>query len=233
MTEREYTRAPGASTTEAAAPPADPARRTALWKRRLFEAEAGLTRFVVEARAGVHMQDLLRVKHAIFESLPQGEGETEWKAAFFRGQALMEEFVVAHFGHQDLAAWAVSNSTIYAAVDPGPKHDAVVPLERLDAQAALYDSDTQWVEHGSDRAVLRIKHCSIWDYRELARARGVTITLDSPCEYCVPATTGMITNKGLSAAHELTEAPSGNGCVWTTSREPSRQVQGHHPVSEG
>ncbi|MFD5555601.1 hypothetical protein ACFWIA_17380 [Streptomyces sp. NPDC127068] len=209
------------------------AARTALWKRRLFEGEAGLTRFVVEARAGLHMQDLLRVKHAIFEGLPEGEGEEEWKAAFFRGQALMEKFVVGHFGLDDLASWAASNSTIYAAVDPAPKHDAVVPLERLNAQADLYGSDTEWVENGPERAVLRIRRCAIWEYRELARERGVTLTLRSPCEYCVPATTGMITKKGLRAAHELTEGPSGNGCVWTTSRARPRPAGGHHPDSEG
>ncbi|MFI1018369.1 hypothetical protein [Streptomyces sp. NPDC020965] len=231
MTERQHASASGARTSTV--PPSDTARRTALWKRRLFEAEAGLTRFLVEARAGVHMQELLQVKQAIFESLPEGEEEQDWKAAFFRGQALMEQFVVAHFGHDDLSAWAESNSTIYAAVDPGPKHDAVVPLERLNAQADLYDSDTEWVEHGADRAVLRIRHCAIWDYRELARNRGVTITLRSPCEYCVPATTGMITNKGLSATHELTEDQSGRGCVWTTSRNLSRPAEGHRTVSEG
>ncbi|WP_329026110.1 hypothetical protein [Streptomyces sp. NBC_00690] len=231
MTEQQ--RAPASGTPTPTVIPSDTTRRTALWRRRLFEAEAGLTRFLVEARAGVHMQELLLVKQAIFESLPDGEEENDWKAAFFRGQALMEKFVVAHFGLDDLAAWAESNSTIYAAVDPGPKHDAAVPLERLNAQADLYDSDTEWVEHGADRSVLRIRHCAIWDYRELARDRGVTITLRSPCEYCVPATTGMITNKGLSATHELTEDQNGKGCVWTTSRNVSRPADGHRAVSEG
>ncbi|MGK5545988.1 hypothetical protein ACSNOH_14810 [Streptomyces sp. URMC 127] len=207
--------------------------RTALWKRRLFEAEAGLTRFVVEARAGAHMQSLLEVKHAIFESLPEDGGEHEWKAAFFRGQALMEQFLVGHFGHDELAAWAASNSAIYAAVDSAPKHDAFVPLQRLDAQAGLYDSDTEWVEDGPEHAVLNIRHCAIWDYRELARKRGVTITLQSPCEYCVPAVTAMITSKGLNAAHELTENRTGRGCVWTASRQPCRPATGNHQESEG
>ncbi|MEU1815344.1 hypothetical protein ABZ543_09125 [Streptomyces roseifaciens] len=208
-------------------------QRTALWKRRLFEAEAGLTRFVVEARAGAHMQSLLKVKNAIFESLPESGGEQEWKAVFFRGQALMEQFLVGHFGHDELAAWAASNSAIYVAVDSAPKHDAVVPLQRLDAQAGLYDSDTEWLEIGTDRAALSIRHCAIWDYRELARKRGVTITLQSPCEYCVPATTAMITSKGLNAAHELTEDQSGKGCVWTASRKPCRPAKGSHQESEG
>ncbi|MDT0268551.1 hypothetical protein RM844_19885 [Streptomyces sp. DSM 44915] len=203
------------------APPTDPEARTALWRRRLFEAEAGLTRFVVEARAGAHLQELLQVKHAIFESLPENNSETEWKAAFFRGQALMERFVVGYFGHDELAAWARSNSQVYAAVDPAPKHDATVPLARLNTQADLYDSDTEWLEQDPERAVLRIRHCAIWDYRELARDRGVTITLRSPCEYCVPATTAQITSKGLKASHRLTEDSEGNGCVWTAARTPA------------
>ncbi|WP_405796536.1 hypothetical protein [Streptomyces sp. NBC_01506] len=91
----------------------------------------------------------------------------------------------------------------------------------------------KWVEHGADRSVLRIRHCAIWDYREIARGRGVAITLRSPCEYCVPATTGMITNKGLSATHELTTDQDGNGCVWTTSRNPARPAEGHRAASEG
>ncbi|MFC9063807.1 hypothetical protein [Streptomyces harbinensis] len=206
-----------------AAAGAGPAPRTALWKRRLFEAEAGLTRFVVETRAGAHLHSLLKVKAALFAALPPGSGtEAEWKAAFFRGQALMEQFVVTHFGHGQLAAWAASNSAVYAAVDPAPKHDATVPLERLDHQAGLYGSATAWEEHGPDRAVLRIGHCAIWDYRELARGRGVPLTLASPCEYCVPATTAMITAKGLHARHELTREVEGPGCVWSAERELPR-----------
>lgn len=199
-------------------------RRSALWKRRLFEAEAGLTRFVVESRAGAFMHDLLLVKHAIFESLPPtGAEETDWKAAFFRAQALMEQFIVSRFGHDQLAAWAAANSAVYAAVDAAPRHDAVVPLQRLHDQADLYRSKVEWVEHRENRAVLKIRHCAIWDYRELARRRGVTITLQSPCEYCVPATTAMITNKGLHAGCELTEGEHGHGCVWTASGQGAGQ----------
>lgn len=201
--------------------------RTALWRRRLFEAEAGLTRFVVDSRAGAHMNDLLRVKQDIFDVLPAHDDESQWKAAFFRAQALMEKFVVEHFGHDDLATWARSNSAVYNAVDSGAKHDASVPLGRLGDQAALYESDTRWVERTEEHSVLAIEHCAIWDYRELARRRGITITLHSPCEYCIPATTAMITNKGLHAEHQLTEDDTGKGCVWTASRRainPSRSA---------
>ncbi|WP_158621553.1 hypothetical protein [Streptomyces triticirhizae] len=203
-------------------PPADAsAARGALWRRRLFEGEAGLTRFVVETRAGAHMRALLEVKQAIFESLPDNNDEQEWKAAFFRGQALMERFVVHHFGLPELAAWARSNGIIYAAVDPAAKHDARVPLDRLAAQADLYGSDTEWLAHDPERATLRIRRCAIWEYRERARRRGVPITLGAPCEYCVPATTAMVTIKGLNARHQLTEDARGHGCVWTASRTPA------------
>ncbi|MCJ2128268.1 hypothetical protein [Methylobacterium sp. E-045] len=199
-------------------PVSDDLDGTRLWRRRLFEAEAGLTRFVAEMRAGTQMEELLQTKRAIFEQLPEDEDEAEWKAAFFRGQALMERFVVRSFGLEQLAAWAAANSTIYAAVDAEPKHDATVPLRRLDEQATLYGSERAWVEYGSGISTLRIRHCAIWDYREQARSRGVELTLKAPCEYCVPATTAMITNKGLHATHELTEAADGPGCIWTASQ---------------
>lgn len=198
-------------------PEADESDGTRLWRRRLFEAEAGLTRFVAETRAGAQMEALLRTKQALFEELPDHDDEAAWKAAFFRGQALMEHFVVTHFGLDQLAAWAATNSQIYAATDAEPKHDATVPLQRLEDQAALYESERAWIEHGSERSVLAIHHCAIWDYREQARARGVKLTLKAPCEYCVPATTAMITNKGLHAAHQLTSDASGHGCIWTAS----------------
>ncbi|UMY18328.1 hypothetical protein MMB17_02985 [Methylobacterium organophilum] len=207
----------GSSSQAAFHPPPAPSDGTRLWRRRLFEAEAGLTRFVAETRAGAQMEQLLRTKRAIFEQLPEREDESEWKAAFFRGQALMERFVVESFGLEQLAAWAAANSTIYAAVDAEPKHDATVPLRRLDEQASLYDSQKEWIEYGSDQSTLRIRHCAIWDYRELARKRGVQLTLKAPCEYCVPAVTAMITNKGLHATHELTENEEGQGCIWTAS----------------
>lgn len=209
------------------------AQRAGLWRRRLFEAEAGLTRFVAEVRSGAHLHDLVRVKHEIFGDLPESADEESWKSTFFRAQALMEKFVVGHFGHDELRAWATSNSAIYNAIDSRPKHDAAVPLERLDNQAALYSSATEWVERAPDRTVLRIRHCAIWDYRELARDRGVTLTLQSPCEYCVPATTAMITYKGLTAAHELTEDESGHGCVWTASRETAEPTPTDRDTSEG
>lgn len=189
-----------------------------LWRRRLFEAEAGLTRFVAETRAGARMEELLKTKKAIFEQLPDQDDEGEWKAAFFRGQALMERFVVLHFGLEQLAAWAASNSSVYAATDAKPKHDATVPLQRLDDQATLYGSQKEWIEHQSGQSTLHIHHCAIWDYREQARSRGVELTLKAPCEYCVPATTAMITNKGLHASHELIEGDNGRGCKWTASQ---------------
>ncbi|PXA77077.1 hypothetical protein DCC24_05655 [Auritidibacter sp. NML100628] len=199
----------------------------------MFEGEAGLTRFVVDERAGAHLEELLTVKQAIFDGLPDDDSEeAAWKAAFFHAQALMEAFVVNTFGYAELSRWAASNSAVYASVDASPKHSAFVPLERLNDQAALYDSDTTWIEHDEERAELNIRHCAIWDYREKARQRGVTLTLDAPCEYCVPATTAMITNKGLNASHELTSDEGGHGCVWTSSRTPIENPRSLPPDSQ-
>ncbi|MDQ1102997.1 hypothetical protein [Nocardioides zeae] len=203
--------------------------RAALWRRRLFEAEAGLTRFVAELRSGANLHALVQVKEQIFADLPTTQEEQEWKAVFFRGQALMERFVVRHFGLAHLAEWARSNSAIYASVDDRPKHDAAVPLQRLCAQASLYDSTFAWVAEGPEHATLEIHHCAIWDYRERARARGVPITLQAPCEYCVPATEAMITHKGLDAAFQLTASGDDRGCVWTASRPVAAAASGATP----
>ena len=193
-------------------------KRSMLWRRRLFEAEAGLTRYVVELRSGAHLHSLVQLKESIFADLPRLEDEEGWKRVFFRGQALMEAYVVKHFSLEELSEWAKSNSAVYNAVDEQPKQDARVPLQRLKDQAELYGSDSEWVENSRDTATLHINHCAIWDYREKARARGVEITLDAPCEYCVPATHSMVRSKGLSPEHQLLQDKSSHGCIWTAQR---------------
>ncbi|MEV0334368.1 hypothetical protein [Nocardia sp. NPDC050717] len=192
-----------------------------LWRRRLFEAEAGLTKFVVDSQGGKHLDRLIEVKHEIYGAIPQSgpAAESEWKSAFFRAQAAMERFVVRNFGHEKLGAWAETNGTIYGAIDDEGRNDAVTPLRRLESQAALYGSKMRWLSASAADATLEIAHCAIWDYREQARARGVTITLEAPCEYCVPATTSLINAKGLRAECTLSEQPGGaRGCIWNASR---------------
>ncbi len=192
-----------------------------LWRQRLFEAEAGLTKFVVDSHGGRHLDRLIEVKREIYGSIPQKaqQAGVEWKSAFFRAQAVMEQFVVRWFGYEQLGAWATVNGTIYGAIDDEGRKGAATPLLRLERQAALYGSKVSWLSDSASDAALEIAHCAIWDYREQARKRGVMITLEAPCEYCVPATTSLINAKGLRAECTLLEQADGTrGCVWNASR---------------
>lgn len=202
---------------------------SALWRQRLFEAEAGLTKFLVEKHGGRHFGDLLTVKSDIFSAVKESQDATpevgtqndwrnqDWQRLFFRAQAAMEKFVVTFFGLSELAAWAQSTGSIYGAIDPVRKRDATAALDRLRRQAVLYGSSLHWNRQDADTAELEIGHCAIWDYREAQRARGVPITLRTPCEYCVAATTALINNKGVQASASLHEHDDGHGCVWSAT----------------
>ncbi|MFB7955592.1 hypothetical protein [Streptomyces sp. NPDC056045] len=202
--------------------------RAALWRQRLFEAEAGLTRYLTETRGGQDIDGWIAVRSEIFADLPGRGTDTgpdsgaragadlagDWQRVFFRAQALMERFLVSRYGHGELAAWARAGAEVHRYVEPGHGRGALDPVLRVARQAELYGSRYRVVEDGAERAVLEISHCAIWDYREQARARGVRITLASPCEYCVHATGANIAAKGYAPRHELTEGPDGPGCIW-------------------
>ncbi|MEV0008540.1 hypothetical protein [Streptomyces sp. NPDC047973] len=194
-----------------------PAERAALWRQRLFEAEAGLTRYLTETRGGHDIDDWIAVRAEIYEGLPGPSGAAaaeEWQRVFFRAQALMERFLVSRYGHGELAAWARAGGEVHRHVEPDHGRGALDPVLRIARQAELYGSRYEVTEDGADRAALRITHCAIWDYRERARARGVGLTLDSPCEYCVHAMGANVAAKGFRPRHELTEGPEGHGCHW-------------------
>ncbi|MEQ1975948.1 hypothetical protein [Xenorhabdus sp. SGI240] len=127
----------------------------------------------------------------------------------------MEKFVVSHFGHDDIELWANFNATIHMVVEiprlPGP----LGPLERLRQQLELYQSEMKFLQIDQNKATLNIIRCGIWKYRELARSKGVVITLKSPCEYCTIATNANITAKGYKADFELIDANGVRGCSWT------------------
>ncbi|TDZ96037.1 hypothetical protein [Mycobacteroides salmoniphilum] len=186
--------------------------RTKLWQQRLFEAESGLTRFFVEENAPGLVDEWIRVKAGIFENLPSGEHESDWQRAFFQAQALMERFLVAHFGHERMADWARSNAYVYATTTTDSTCAQSV-ADRFVRQLANYDSETE-VTADVSAAMISVKRCGIWQYRERARARGVPITLASPCEYCTKATAANFSAKGYASTYELTNEPV-RGCRWT------------------
>jgi hypothetical protein len=199
------------STSSATGLPAS-SHRTKLWQQRLFEAESGLTRFFVEEHAPELVDEWIRVKAGIFENLPSGERESDWQQAFFQAQALMERFLVAHFGHDRMADWATSNAYVYATTTADSTCAQSV-ADRFVRQLANYDSETE-VTADVSAAIISVKRCGIWQYRERARARGVPITLASPCEYCTKATAANFSAKGYASTYELTSEPA-RGCRWT------------------
>ena len=201
------------------------ADRSALWRQRLHEAEAGLTRLLV-ARSdnGVELTDWFALKAEIFADLPDSltAPPAAWQRIFFRGQALMERFLVSRYGEQSLADWARANAEVHRVVEPDHGRGAADPIHRIARQAELYSSD---YELGSDdddpadgsgtgHAAVTITHCAIWDYREQARRSGVRLTLESPCTYCTAALSANIQAKGYRPAHRLRTGPTGHGCHW-------------------
>lgn len=196
-----------------------PDERAELWQRRLFEAESGMTRYLGECRGGRDIEDWHRVRAEIFAEVPDAVPPDPhgWQQVFFRAQALMERFLVDRYGHGELKAWAETNAEMHRHVEPDPEGGPVDPIRRIARQAELYGSEFHVVA-GAESAQVEISHCAIWDYREKARKRDVTITLESPCEYCTHATSSNIEIKGYQSEYELTNGSGGPGCRWVARR---------------
>ncbi|MET9730933.1 hypothetical protein ABZZ79_09790 [Streptomyces sp. NPDC006458] len=199
------------------------AERSSLWRQRLHEAESGLTRLLAARNNNTHLVDWFALQSEIFADLPDAETGTSvaWQRVFFRGQALMERFLVARFGEQALAGWAAAIGEVHREVEPDRGRGAADPVHRIARQAELYGSDYEFDDDPdtgeADRAALTITHCAIWDYREKARRSGVRITLASPCTYCVKALSANIRAKGFEPSHSLRTGPTGHGCRWEAS----------------
>ncbi|WAL74854.1 hypothetical protein OU787_27120 [Kitasatospora sp. YST-16] len=197
------------------------ADRSALWRQRLHEAEAGLTRYLVSLDDQPQLAEWFALQGEIFADLPEESAPSaQWQRLFFRGQALMERFLVRRYGEQVLEAWAASNAEVHRTVEPDHGRGAADPIHRIARQAELYGSEYEFDDErppGRERAELTITHCAIWDYREQARRSGVTITLTSPCTYCTHALSANIRAKGFRPAYRLQSGPTGHGCHWEAS----------------
>ncbi len=183
-----------------------------------------MTRFFVDENAPGLIDEWIQVKSRIFEGLPDASlamGEEAWKRVFFRAQALMEQFIVAHFGHDRMADWARSNAYVYATTTTGSTCRRSV-ADRFVRQLANYDSHTD-VDQAAEETVITVIRCGIWQYREQARAQGVPITLASPCEYCTKATAANFAAKGYDSSYQLT-SEAARGCRWTLrTPDPTHQ----------
>ncbi|MGW7284398.1 hypothetical protein ACWGH4_02685 [Streptomyces sp. NPDC054847] len=206
----EHTRSPYRSMTGS--------ERSALWRQRLHEAEAGLTRFLVSLGDEVKLTEWFTLQAELFTDLPEPEASPQdWQRLFFRGQALMERFLVDHYGEGVLTEWARANAEVHRQVEPDHGRGAADPIHRIARQAELYGSDYELDDDtppSTARAALTITHCAIWDYREKARRSGVRLTLASPCTYCTEALSANIRAKGYHPTHRLRSGPTGHGCRW-------------------
>ncbi|MFE4831296.1 hypothetical protein [Streptomyces sp. NPDC056672] len=211
------------------------AERSALWRQRLHEAEAGLTGLLASLGDEVHLTDWFALQAELFADLPDARTApaAEWQRVFFRGQALMERFLVARYGEAILADWARANAGVHRQVEPDHGRGAGDPVHRIARQAELYGSDYEFDDEFTDEsdagtgptspahAALTITHCAIWDYREQARRNGVRLTLASPCTYCTEALSANIRAKGYVPAHQLRTGPTGHGCRWEATAPPA------------
>lgn len=219
-----------------AAPPSDDtiaampdAERAALWRQRLHEAEAGLTRFLVGRGPTADLEAWFTLQAEMFADLPDASTATSaaWQRIFFRGQALMERFLVSRYGEEILAEWAASNAEVHRTVEPDRRGGAADPIRRIARQAELYGSEYR-VEVDQDSlpaatASVDITHCAIWDYREKARSSGVRLTLASPCTYCTKAMSANVRAKGYQVSYRLSEDPGGHGCRWEATAPNTAQ----------
>ncbi|MGW5640371.1 hypothetical protein [Streptomyces sp. NPDC003832] len=210
------------------------AERSALWRQRLHEAESGLTRLLAARHNTTHLSDWFALQSEIFADLPEPSTATsvDWQRVFFRGQALMERFLVARYGEHALTTWARAIAEVHRDVEPDHGRGAADPMHRIARQAELYGSDYEFEDAAEDgdeergRASLTITHCAIWDYRERARRSGVRLTLASPCTYCTKALSENIRAKGFEPSHSLRTGPTGHGCRWeATAPDPEPQAQ--------
>jgi len=189
-----------------------------LWQRRLFEAESGLTKWLVETRGGEDLADWLSTQREIFSALAESDDPEYWKRTFFHAQALMERFVVSRYGEAELAQWTQASGDVYGHTAPEYGPGAAGLATRFAQQAASYASTYSVDECTSERASITISHCAIWDYREQARSSGTPLTLNSPCTYCTKLTAANARAKGYRASVSLAEQPDGHGCHWDIGR---------------
>jgi hypothetical protein len=130
---------------------------------------------------------------------------------YFRTQAAIEKYM----GRANLPQWTEHVAAINANAmrervpdRPGQARDL---LAGLAAMLDVYGSDkTMTEEPGAVR--LDVHRCGIYDYRERARAQGVELTLEKPCEFCVDLHYRTAAQLGLTVHNELGE----RSCRWVS-----------------
>lgn len=187
-----------------------------IWQRRLFEAEAGFTRWFVERHRGQDLASWATLQSMIFSDVGEADGMEveEWKRTFFRAQAAMEKFVVTRYGETELSRWAEAIAEVHGETAPMRSPGIPGVVHRMIEQADGYSSRYNIGQSRSGATMMHIVHCAIWDFREQERARGTVLTLDSPCTFCTSSISANALAKGCSASVELFEWSTGHGCRW-------------------
>jgi hypothetical protein len=129
---------------------------------------------------------------------------------YFRTQAAIERYM----GRENLPEWtehvARINSDAMRHRLSDQDDQARDLLSGLRAMLGVYGSDTE-TRTSAEATELTVRRCGIFDYREEAARRGVTLTLDRPCEFCVDLHQRTAAHLGIDADVELAE----RGCHWT------------------
>jgi hypothetical protein len=175
-----------------------------------------MTVLLIEKRKRSVIFDWLALQGDIFANLPASNSKdvNAWMQVFFRAQALCEQFLIARYGHDELANWTNVNAWAHERLESGQGGGAAEVASRIARQADLYNSEYDLRRAGYAEAEVVISHCAIWDYREKARARGVPITLRSPCEYCTKAIASNAAAKGYQSQFRLLSDDVHHGCEW-------------------
>jgi hypothetical protein len=138
-----------------------------------------------------------------------------WKRRFFEAQASAEEFIVEHYGQNGIDKWIDGNSAIAARLlhseEPEPGRRVQHFGRRLFNQLKLYQSDLTVRDSDSGFELVNTT-CGILKYREAARARGVKLTFETPCHYCVTLNSKIYTK--YTGSDSVSCELKHGGCVW-------------------
>lgn len=129
---------------------------------------------------------------------------------YFRTQAAIEAF----FGRAGLQTWiervaAGMAATVIQTV-PDILNRAQRLLGGLNMMLHVYPGSEATLTEIPGGVQLEVRRCGIYDYRDKARDRGVKLTLEKPCEFCVPLHKAEAALLGVEISNQLRD----HGCTY-------------------
>jgi hypothetical protein len=144
-----------------------------------------------------------------------------WRQRYFEAQAAAEEFVLRRHGPEGLKQWIAANAHITARLLDAQRSVGQSKIKhfmtRLLDQLTLYDSQIS-LKETSGKLVLENLDCGILRYRMGAAAKGVELTFESPCQYCMSLNISIVqeyTANSTTVSCHLGE----RGCTWSAKDE--------------